>query len=145
MLDNDKILKGLECCQISMLEADPFAKCQDCPYHGISVYVNECRSVLSKDALELLKKRGKIRFNYSKLLKIMDETSAFQERAIKAQEHAIAVLEANKDRLKNGHWITKRTDVHDGEWYCDQCGYEPTLFENTPYCPKCGAKLELGR
>lgn len=43
---------------------------------------------------------------------------------------------------KTGHWTTKRTLQHDGEWYCDQCEYEPTVFENTPFCPNCGAKME---
>ena len=43
---------------------------------------------------------------------------------------------------KTGHWTTKRTLQHDGEWYCDQCEYEPTVFEDTPFCPNCGAKME---
>ena len=42
---------------------------------------------------------------------------------------------------KCGKWITHRTQEHDGEWYCDQCGYEPTVFEATPYCPNCGAMM----
>lgn len=42
---------------------------------------------------------------------------------------------------KTGHWTTKRTLQHDGEWYCNQCEYEPTVFENTPFCPNCGAKM----
>lgn len=42
---------------------------------------------------------------------------------------------------KRGRWTTHRTQEHDGEWYCDQCGYEPTIFEATPYCPNCGAMM----
>lgn len=42
---------------------------------------------------------------------------------------------------KEGHWTTKRTLQHDGEWYCDVCDYEPTVFEDTPFCPNCGAKM----
>ena len=61
-----------------------------------------------------------------------------------AQTVAKDALELLKEH-KSGYWTTKRTNDHDGEWYCDQCGYEPTFFENTPYCPRCGAKLELGR
>ena len=49
-------------------------------------------------------------------------------------------LELLKER-KRGQWTTHRTQDHDGEWYCDQCGYEPTVFEATPYCPNCGAMM----
>lgn len=49
-------------------------------------------------------------------------------------------LELLKEQ-KTGQWTTKRTQEHDGEWYCDQCGYEPIVFENTPYCPSCGARM----
>lgn len=51
-----------------------------------------------------------------------------------------AALELLKER-KRGQWTTHRTQEHDGEWYCDQCGYEPTVFEATPYCPNCGAMM----
>ena len=45
------------------------------------------------------------------------------------------------EEQKRGRWTTHRTKEHDGEWYCDQCGYEPTVFEATPYCPNCGAMM----
>ena len=51
------------------------------------------------------------------------------------------ILELMKGQ-KTGHWTTKRTNEHDGEWYCDQCGHEPIVFENTPYCPSCGARMK---
>lgn len=41
-----------------------------------------------------------------------------------------------------GHWTTKRTTEHDGEWYCDVCGYEPMVFENSRFCPGCGALMQ---
>lgn len=47
-----------------------------------------------------------------------------------------------EQELKTGHWTTKRTQEHDGEWYCDICGYEPQVFENTPFCPNCGIRME---
>ena len=49
--------------------------------------------------------------------------------------------------VRRGRWTTKRTWTpwtHDGEWYCSECDYEPTVFENTPYCPHCGAKMDGG-
>ena len=56
--------------------------------------------------------------------------------------HADALALLNEQDQKIGHWTTKRTLQHDGEWYCDQCEYEPTVFENTSFCPNCGAKRE---
>ena len=56
------------------------------------------------------------------------------------REMAIDILKILQEQ-KCGQWITHRTQEHDGEWYCDQCGYEPTVFEATPYCPNCGAMM----
>ena len=58
-------------------------------------------------------------------------------------EDALALLKEQEP--KTGHWTTHRTNLHDGEWYCDQCDYEPTVFEGMPYCASCGAKMEMGR
>ena len=50
-----------------------------------------------------------------------------------------------KEMKQIGQWTTRKTQQHDGEWYCDQCDYEPTVFEVTPYCPNCGAMMELDK
>ena len=55
------------------------------------------------------------------------------------------ILNLLKEQNRTGKWTTKRTQMHDGEWYCDQCDYEPTVFEGSNYCPNCGAKMEMGR
>ena len=57
------------------------------------------------------------------------------------QADALAMLK--EQEAKTGHWTTKRNNLHDGEWYCDQCDYEPTVFEGMPYCASCGAKMEM--
>ena len=49
------VVKGLECCIISMDDDNPFEKCDVCPYHEESVCVQDCRSVLSQDTLELIR------------------------------------------------------------------------------------------
>lgn len=43
---------------------------------------------------------------------------------------------------RRGRWTTERTMEHDGEWYCSVCGYEPTVYEASNYCPNCGARME---
>ena len=57
MPDIGKVIKGLECCQISMDDKNPFEKCDECPYNHISVSVQDCRSILSVDCIELLKEK----------------------------------------------------------------------------------------
>lgn len=45
--------------------------------------------------------------------------------------------------IVHSRWTTHRTMMHDGEWYCEHCDYEPTVFEGTKYCPACGALMDL--
>ena len=54
MTDREKVIKGLECCKEST-EDDPFQMCGECPYGDISLFVQDCRAILSEDALKLLK------------------------------------------------------------------------------------------
>lgn len=43
-----------------------------------------------------------------------------------------------------GKWTTERTQEHDGEWYCSECGYEPIVMsDDMKYCPGCGRKMSL--
>lgn len=54
MADLEKVKKGLECCEKSMSDEDPFARCRECPYNDESIFTDDCRAVLSKDALEVI-------------------------------------------------------------------------------------------
>ena len=51
----EKVRKGLECC-MACTSDDPFARCEECPYNEVSIAVQDCRAVLSMEALEILKK-----------------------------------------------------------------------------------------
>ncbi len=44
---------------------------------------------------------------------------------------------------KTGHWITTRTFMHDGEFYCDKCKCDSPNNEKWDYCPNCGARMEV--
>lgn len=54
----------------------------------------------------------------------------------------IHALPPVKPQQKIGHWITTRTFMHDGEYYCDQCKCDSPKNKKWDYCPKCGAKME---
>ena len=43
---------------------------------------------------------------------------------------------------KSGKWITTRTFMHDGEYYCNRCKCDAPNNEKWDYCPNCGAKME---
>lgn len=36
-----------------------------------------------------------------------------------------------------GEWI----DISPTEWECNKCGYEVNRWNNTKFCPNCGAKM----
>lgn len=42
---------------------------------------------------------------------------------------------------KTGHWITTRTFMHDGEYYCDKCKCDAPNNEKWDYCPNCGCSM----
>jgi len=48
-------------------------------------------------------------------------------------------------RPKVGKWITTRTFMHDGEFYCDKCKCDSPNNEKWDYCPNCGAKMEVDK
>ena len=64
MIDRKKVKKGLECCKASTND-DPFQGCSECPYNDISISVQDCRAVLSADALELLKEHDPVKPHYN--------------------------------------------------------------------------------
>ena len=53
----EKVIRGLECCRQNTPD-DPFQQCGACPYNINGIYVEDCRSVLSGDALEVLRPSG---------------------------------------------------------------------------------------
>ena len=42
--------------------------------------------------------------------------------------------------VKHGYWI----DLNITEWQCSECNYRVERWNNTPYCPNCGAKMGGG-
>ena len=55
---------------------------------------------------------------------------------------ALSLLKAQEPQ--KAEWTTKRTQKHDGEWYCTACDYEPIVMtDDMEYCPGCGAKMDL--
>lgn len=40
---------------------------------------------------------------------------------------------------KHGHWMI---GPKSGRWICSCCGYAPTVFEGSQYCPDCGALMD---
>ena len=40
--------------------------------------------------------------------------------------------------VRHGEWI----DLNTIEWQCSECNYRVMRWNNTPYCPRCGAKMD---
>ena len=60
-------------------------------------------------------------------------------------EDVIKKLASVTPQPKTGHWITTRTFMHDGEYYCDKCKCDAPNNEKWDYCPNCGAKMQTER
>ena len=52
MIDLEKLKKGAQCCQAE--KDGDLEHCEDCPYNEVSICVQECRTAMNRDVLELI-------------------------------------------------------------------------------------------
>ncbi len=64
------------------------------------------------------------------------ETFKMGVSAVEGELMLIEEVEIKEQRF--GKWIADDP----GEWECSLCHYEVERWNNTPYCPCCGAKME---
>ena len=57
--------------------------------------------------------------------------------AVDGELMCLEQFEINEQKL--GRWLGEDP----GEWECSLCHYEVERWNNTPYCPSCGAKMEV--
>ena len=57
MPDIEKVKQGLRCCQVD--KYGDLGNCAICPYNRVSIAVQECRTALNKDVLELIREMEK--------------------------------------------------------------------------------------
>jgi rubrerythrin len=57
--------------------------------------------------------------------------------AVEGELQCLEQFEINEQRL--GRWLGEDPS----EWECSLCHYEVERWNNTPYCPGCGAKMEV--
>lgn len=53
-MTDTQVIEGLECCA-ECTNDDPFARCMECPYNEIGISMQDCRAVLSRDALNRIR------------------------------------------------------------------------------------------
>lgn len=67
---------------------------------------------------------------------ILENAKKLDER----QKHTIQEADANTDmQCKHGRWV----DEYDGLPFCSVCDYNGYGHIMSPYCPNCGAKMDL--
>ena len=64
------------------------------------------------------------------------------DAVIRCAELVLGSMPSVTSQPKTGHWITTRTFMHDGEFYCDKCKCDSPNNEKWDYCPNCGVKME---
>lgn len=88
-----------------------------------------CDDCISRKAVRQLICKNNDKYGYS------DRFHEFVEQCLQ--------LPSVTPQPKTGHWITTRTFMHDGEYYCDKCKSDSPNNEKWDYCPNCGAKMEV--
>ena len=96
--------------------------------NGETLYERACD--LEAQALAYV---GKIANDESKIEEWRIWSAILAERT--AFKHDIFDAPTIEPEQKLGHWI----DDH-----CSECGYGVLPWNNTPFCPRCGAKMEEG-
>lgn len=116
-MDREKVIKGHECCQISMSEENPFEKCEECPYNYIGISVQDCRSVLSGNTLELLKEQGKRKF-------LIDEKGNITPlpEIVRCKDCIYGDDFDCPAPLPTGYLCQKGHGSHTGDWFCADGG-----------------------
>lgn len=90
-MDREKVIKGQECCQISMSEENPFEKCEECPYNHIGISVQDCRSVLSGNTLELLKEQQQQIWEFQDQVEYLTDKLK-EQKTVKPQDAEMLII-----------------------------------------------------
>lgn len=71
---------------------------------------------------------------------LSEKSDEFCEGVRFAMEEVDKLPTADVVEVKHGEWI----DLNITEWQCSECNYRVERWNNTPYCPECGAKMYGG-
>jgi hypothetical protein len=104
---------------------------------AVSEIINDIRDCISVEGYWAITERLK------KLPSVTRQTEITRESAIDYL-HKIGWMQEH-DRIlserQTGKWITTRTFMHDGEFYCSKCKCDAPQNERWDFCPNCGAKM----
>ena len=116
-LNREEIIKDLECCKFGKDEA----KCKECNWHP---WIKpRCWRLLASNALTLIKQLTE------------------ENERLKAD-----VVPRSEVEVRHGEWIEHMHFGFEGgysgaNYECSNCHYDD-CYEETPYCPNCGAKMK---
>ena len=92
--------------------------------------------------MELIEKKAAMDCCFKPQVRPNEEIFNALKMAIRSEISALQSVD--NAPVVHGKWTTKRTQKHDGEWYCTACDYEPIVMtDDMKYCPGCGAKMDL--
>jgi len=105
---------------------------------------------LAIKALEQSKEQGDLQVEpVINIQELLDEDTCKEflnkrNLAVIPAETLIALQLACGKARPHGEWINRRTQQHDGEYYCSNCDFELESFIEGVfyrYCPNCGAEM----
>jgi hypothetical protein len=73
--------------------------------------------------------------------------SVERETLIAVKQYLENIPAADVRPVVRAKWSCKRTNEHDGDWYCTACNKELTIYmgnceDRYAFCPYCGALME---
>lgn len=97
---------------------------------------------------EMAKDLCKLGISCEECTMLAHKTNQTREQYCKAFEYAKRAYNAGYRKQKEGEWIENPIDNYDGEpsglyYVCSVCHTE-NGFEDTPFCPNCGAHMRGG-
>jgi len=59
------------------------------------------------------------------------------------------VNSVDAEPVRHGHWVDAYPDIEANPMFaygiCSICGFEQSISDELPYCPNCGAKMEVSK
>lgn len=80
------------------------------------------------DREEIIELAARLKPRFAPLHRLVIETFVYSLKDIP---------NAEVEPIKYGEWL----DLDPAEWECSRCHYEVERWNNTLYCPSCGAKM----
>ena len=131
MIDREKVIKALECCDSSRFD------CEHCSYGNSLSTMDECHDMLLRDACELLKEHEEREKRYRNIVDVITRVAGYNVGRMEQLRKDALTLPKEQEAVEP---IMTEQIVFGTTRKCSKCNRE--LFPAGRYCPHCGRKVK---